>query len=95
VPYKDPERRRQFQKEYKRQQRRKAQEAVNPLLGFKIYVCPRFPFLWVGREQFVNGLLVTNNPQTQAEVAVHSYFAKHIIPVLVDTDCIPTETEGE
>jgi hypothetical protein len=89
VPYADPEKRRQFQREYKRK-RRKKQEVINPLLGFKIYVCPRFPFLWVGREQFINGLLVTNKKETQAAAEVHSYFAKYIFPVLVDTDCTPT-----
>jgi hypothetical protein len=94
MPYADPEKRRQFQREYKRRWR-KTQEVINPLLGFKIYVCPRFPFLWVGREQFVGGLLITKNPETQAAVAVHSYFAKYIFPVLVDIDCTPPEAEGE
>jgi len=94
MPYADPEKRRQFQRAYKRKWRKK-QEKINPLRGFKIYVCPRFPFLWVGREQFNSGFLITNNPETQAAVSVHNYFAKHIFPVLVDTDCTPTTCENE
>ena len=94
MPYADPEKRRQFQREYKRQ-RRRAQEVVNPLLGFKIYICPRFPFLWMTREQFNGGFLITNNPETQAEVEAHSEFARHIFPLLIDITCTPTEDEDE
>ena len=94
MPYKDVERRRQFQREYKRKWR-KTQEKINPLLGFKIYVCVRFPFLWMTREQFNGGFLITNNPETQAEVEAHREFAKLIFPLAIDLTCIPTEDEDE
>jgi hypothetical protein len=42
MPYADPERRRQFQRLYKRKLR-KTQEKINPLRAFRVYVCPRFP----------------------------------------------------
>jgi hypothetical protein len=92
MPYADPLRRKQFQREYKARWRKK-QEKINPLRGFKIYVCPRFPFLWVGREQFNGGFLITKNPETQAAVEVHSYFAKYIFPLAIDLTCGPAEGE--
>jgi hypothetical protein len=94
VPYKDPERRRQFQKEYKRKWR-KAQEKINPLRAFTVYICPRFPFLWMTKEQFVNGLLVTSSRATQIEIEAHRDFGKFIFPLLIDITCTPTEDEDE
>jgi hypothetical protein len=73
MPYKDPERRREFQREYKRKWR-KAQEKINPLCGFKIYICPRFPYLRVGRDQFRESFLITDSPETQGEVERHPEF---------------------
>jgi hypothetical protein len=92
VPYADPERRRQFQREYKRK-RRKEQEKINPLRGFKIYICLRFAYIWVGREQFNGGFLITNNPETQTKVEAHSYFAKFIFPLALDLTCGPAKDE--
>jgi hypothetical protein len=94
MPYADPEKRRQFQREYKRKWR-KTQEKINPLCAFKIYICPRFPFLWMRREQFNGGFLVTANPETQAEVEAHRDFAKFIFPLALDLTCTPTEDEDE
>ena len=94
MPYADPERRRKFHREYKRRTR-KAQTKNHPLQGFKIYVCVRFPFLWMTLEQFNGGFLITNNPETQAEVEAHREFAKLIFPLAIDLTCIPTEDEDE
>lgn len=70
MPSKDVERRRQFQREYKRKWR-KAQEKINPLRGFKIYVCPRFPHLRVARACFDNGFIITNDPGIQFGIERH------------------------
>jgi hypothetical protein len=94
VPYKDPERRRQFHREYKRKWR-KAQEKINPLRGFKIYVCVRFPQLRVGRDQFRDSFLITDNPEVQAQVEEHREFGKLIFPLAMDLTCTPREEEDE
>ena len=94
MPYADPERRRQFQREYKRKWR-KAQEKINPLRGFKIYICPRFPHLRVGRDQFRDSFLITANPWTQAQVEAHPEFAVNIFPLALNLEltCVPTDDE--
>jgi hypothetical protein len=94
VPYADPEKRRQFQRQYKRKWR-KLQERINPLLAFRVYICPRFPFLWVGREQFYGGFLVTDNAVVQAEVETHPDFGKSIFRLVIDITCTPTADEDE
>ena len=94
MPYKDVERRRQFQKEYKRKWRKK-QEIINPLLGFKIYICPRFPFLWAGKGQFNCGFLITDDPEIQSQVERHSEFARHIFPLALDLSGPVRDEEGE
>ena len=94
MPYADPERRQQFQREYKRKWR-KAQEIINPLSGFRVYICPRFPFLWAGKGQFNGGFLITDDPEIQSQVERHSEFARHIFPLAIDLTCTPTEDEDE
>ena len=94
MPYKDPAVRRDFQRQYKRKWRAK-QAKIHPLLGFKIYVCPRFPFFWVGRTQFIGGFLVTDNPEVQAEVEAHHEFARFIFPLALDLTCTPAVVEDE
>jgi hypothetical protein len=83
MPYANVEKRRQFQREYKRKWR-EAQTKIHPLQGFKIYICPRFPFLWVGRVQFNSGFLITNSAEVQAQVVAHREFGKFIFPIALD-----------
>jgi hypothetical protein len=93
MPYADVEKRRQFQREYKRKWRAK-QAKIQPLLGFKVYLCVRFPGLHVpGATSFVNGFLVTDDPTVQAQVEAHDLFEKHIFPLALDLSCTPTEDE--
>ena len=92
MPYADPEKRRQFQREYKRAWRER-QKKINPLRGFKIYVCPRFPYLRVARDCFYNGFLVTNDPEVQAQVEAHREFGRFIFPLALDLNCTPREDE--
>jgi len=94
MPYADPEKRRQFQREYKRKWR-KAQTKIHPLQGLKIYICPRFPFFRLGREQFNGGFLITDKPEVQAQVEAHHEFGKFIFPLAMDLTCTPTEDEDE
>ena len=94
MPYADPERRRQFQREYKRK-RRKTQENINPLRAFRIFICPRFPYLRLGRTSFENGFLITDNTEVQAQVKSHPEFGKIIFPLALDLTCTPTEDEED
>jgi hypothetical protein len=92
MPYGDPERRRQFQREYKRKWR-KAQEKINPLRFFKVYVCMRFPNLYLPGGAFSNGFLITDDPQVQARVEAHDLFARSIFPLALDLSCRPAKAE--
>ena len=94
MPYADPEKRRQFQREYKRKWR-KAQEKINPLRGFKIYICPRFPHLLVGRDQFRDSFLITDSPETQVQVERHPEFGRFIFPIALDLSVTIIEDEEE
>jgi len=94
MPYKDVERRRQFQREYKRKWR-KAQEKINPLRMFKIYICLRWPHLWVGRDQFRDSFLITDNRELQAQIEAHPAFAKFVFPLALDLTCTPTEEDDD
>ena len=80
MPYKDPEKRRRFHKEYKRRWRR-AQEIIDPLRGVRIYLCVRFPTLHIpGATSSFNSFLITGDPQIQAQVEEHPEYAVTIFP---------------
>jgi hypothetical protein len=92
MPYADVEKRRQFHREYKRKWRAK-QVKIQPLHGFKAYLCVRFPTLNVAGTSFFNCFLVTDDPKVQAQVEAHDLFAKHIFPLALDFTSTPTEDE--
>ncbi len=94
MPFSDPEKRRQYNTRYK-QRVRKARAKIHPLLGFKIYICPRFPNLRMARVCFDNGFLITNDTGIQAEVERHREFGKFIFPLSLDLTCTPREEEDE
>jgi hypothetical protein len=94
MPYADPEIRRQFQREYKRKWRAR-QAKIQPLLGFKIYICPRFPYFPLARVRFDNGFLITKEVGIQTEVERHREFGKFIFPLALDLTCTPMEDEDE
>ena len=83
MPFADPEQRRRYNTRYK-QRWRKARAKIHPLLGFKIYVCVRFPQLRVGRDQFRDSFLITDNREVQAQVEGHPDFGKFIFPLALD-----------
>jgi hypothetical protein len=93
LPYKNPEKRRQFDREYK-QKIRKAQGKISPLRAFKIYLCVRFPNLHLpGGTYFYNGFLITDDPTVQAQAERHPEFGRHIFPLALDLEptWFPTE----
>lgn len=92
MPYKDPEKRRQFQREYKRKWR-KDQKKINPLRAFKAYVCPRFPGVSVGLASFVGGFLITDRPAVQRQIERNPEFGVHIFPLALDLTLTTTEEE--
>jgi len=94
MPYKDIERRRQFQREYKRKWR-KAQEKINPLRAFKIYLCLQLPNLRMPGASFRDSFLITGNREIQARVERHPGFGKFIFSLALDLTCTPTEDEDE
>ena len=94
MPYGDPERRRQFQREYKRKWR-KAREKIHPLRFFKIFVCTRFPTLHIAGTSFFNSFLITDDPEVQARVEAHELFAKSIFPLALDLSCSPAKDEED
>jgi hypothetical protein len=92
MPYADPETRRDFQRRYKKKWRAK-QTKIHPLQGFKVYICPRFPFFRLRWEQFNNGFLITDKPEVQAEVERHHEFGKFIFPIALDLSGPSVEDE--
>lgn len=93
MPYKDPEKRRTFHREYKR--RRRA-ELAHPLTKFRVYICPQIPFLRVGPGiSFENGFFVTDCPESQNMVEANREFGRHIFPLALDLTRTSTEDDSE
>lgn len=93
MPYKDPERRRQFHREYKKQWRRKQPNSSGQ---FKAYICPHNPCLRVGPGLvFENGFLVTNRRDAQAMIEGHAAFGRHIFKIALDFSALPADMETE
>jgi len=69
LPYKDPEKRRSFHREYQR--RRRAKEGLTnpcrPLMS-KAYICLKIPHLRLPGIVFTGGLFVTDQPYEQAVI---------------------------
>jgi hypothetical protein len=49
----------------------------------------------VGREQFRDGFLITDDRTVQAAVERHDAFGKFIFPISLDLTCTPAEDEEE
>jgi hypothetical protein len=94
MPYADPEKRRQFQKAYKRRWREK-QAKINPLRAFKIYLCVRIPNLRMPGASFRDSFLITADPKVQGRVERHREFGRSIFPLALDLTCIPKDDEEE
>lgn len=92
MPYADPERRRQYNTQYK-QRWRKAQAINQP--GVRIFICPRFPSLIIGLGCFDGGFLITSKKEVIEQVLRHPEYMQHIFPVAVDLDLTPTPMVDE
>jgi hypothetical protein len=87
MPFKDPEKRRQFQREYKRKWR-KAQEKIHPLEGFRIFICPRFPGLNIGLSSFEGGFIISNRNDVIEQVLRHPEYGRFIFGLAQDLTCL-------
>jgi len=80
LPYKDPEERRRYDREYKR--RLRAQQGLTsrgqtPVR--KAYICPKFPQLrLLPGMAFQDGWLISDNPEEQDRIEQHPEYGRHI-----------------
>ena len=91
MPYKDPEKRRTYQREYKRRQRGNCQTLSNPRLTpsktvkRKVYICQKLPsYRLNGLIQFKNGLFVTDQPEEQKRIESDLLYGEEIFSWSVD-----------
>jgi hypothetical protein len=86
MPYKDPERRRQFDREYKRNMRQKT-ALSSPSCQSQIrkaYLCIQVPHLRLPGAIFKGGLFVTDDPRIQAEIEADSAYGTHIFSWILE-----------
>ena len=79
MPYKDLEKRRVYQREYKRRLRarqRLARRSQTPVR--KAYICLRFPEPRLPGMAFQDGWLVTDDLEVQASIEQHLEYGRHI-----------------
>jgi hypothetical protein len=89
MPYANVERRRQFQREYKRKMRI-ALGKNSPLKEFRIYLCQRYPNMHIpGGGCFYQGFLITDDPAVQSRVQRHELFGTAIFPLALDLTVTP------
>jgi hypothetical protein len=86
LPYKDPEKRRIFQRDYQRRRRAKA-GLTNPCqtLTTKAYVCLKVPQLRLPGIAFKFGFFVTDQPDEQAMIEQDPLYGKDIFSWKLDT----------
>ncbi len=79
MPFKDLDKRRTYQREYKRWQR--ARERLSNLCQTpvrKAYLCPRVPYLRLPGIAFQNGFFVTDRPEEQKRIEEDTSYGTHI-----------------
>ena len=79
MPYKDPEERRRYDREYKRRlrgQKGLTNSGQTPVR--KAYICLRFPQLQLPRMLFHDGWFVSDNPDQQAIIEQHPSYGSEI-----------------
>ena len=91
MPYADPEKRREFQRRYKRASRARA----NSLKWFRVYVCPRYPDICICGCNFIGGFLVTDSAEVQAAVERSPDFFRFIFPLRLDFSGLTLKKEDE
>lgn len=84
MPFKDPERKRQYQTEYKARLREARTQAQSPLVR-KIYFCSRYPSLKLGPAvTFRNSFFVTGDPEKQRFIEGCLEYGRLIVSWSVD-----------
>lgn len=94
MPYKDPEKRRTFHREYKRKWRQ-VHTKNQPLKGVKIFICARFPDLNLGLASFVGGFLITSRDDVVERILRDPDFMRFIFPISMDWDLVPNPIISE
>jgi hypothetical protein len=93
MPYADVEKRRRFQRAYKRKWRAK-QAKIHPLRAVRLYFCQRFPGLHVsGAGTFCKSFLITHSEEEQRAVETHDLFGEHIFCLALNLDLISDDEE--
>jgi hypothetical protein len=79
MPYKDPDRRREYDRLYKRERRQEASRFAPRPTEVRAYVCSRYPNLRLsGAVQFESGLLVTADPAVQDVIEQSQEFGQFV-----------------
>ena len=79
MPYKDPEERRRYDREYKRRLRgQMGLTSPDQTPVRKAYICFRFPELALPTIPFRNGWFVTDNPEEQAHIEQNPSYGREI-----------------
>jgi len=79
LPYKDPEERRSYDREYKRRLRgQKGLTNLGQTPVRKAYLCLKFPDLPLPGMSFRDGWLITDNPEEQARIEQSSWYGSVI-----------------
>ncbi len=82
MPYKDPERRREYDRRYKQERRRAASRCAPRPAEVRAYLCHRHPnFRLPGGISFHEGILVTADPAVQDVVEESPEFGQVIFRV--------------
>jgi hypothetical protein len=89
MPYKDPEKRRRYNTQYKARRRKERATTL------RIFVCPRFPSLRLDQVHFQGGFLITNEKEVVDQVMQNSDYMKFIFPLALDSDLIPSPSLDE
>jgi len=92
MPYKDIEKRRQYNTLYKMRWRK---ERAKNIPGVRIFICPRFPSLSVGLVNFDGGFLITSRKDVIDQVLRHPEYMRFIFPIALDSDLTPTPSLAE
>lgn len=85
MPYKDPEKRRIFQREYQRRRRAKAKltNHCGPVMS-KAYICFKAPQLRLPGIAFKFGFYVTDQPDDQAMIERDPMYGKDIFSWILE-----------
>jgi hypothetical protein len=78
MPYKDPDKRREYHRQYKQRQRTGLSTPVNPVT--KCYFCLDDPELKIGDGvEFYERYLFTNDPEVQDLIEDHKGYGEYIV----------------